>query len=178
MIMKKTFIRVLFLLGALLPMSLQSAEKPNVILIFIDDMGYGDVGFNGATGPKTPNLDRMVKEGMRFNDFYSGCAVCSPSRATLMTGRHHIRAGVYSWINDESQKSHLLLREITIAETLKRAGYSTAHVGKWHLGLPTEKYDKPTPDKHGFDYWFATQFSPNHLNPEGFVRNGKRYQNN
>ncbi|MDP6058262.1 MAG: sulfatase-like hydrolase/transferase, partial [Pirellulaceae bacterium] len=68
-----------------------AADRPNVIVIFIDDMGYGDVGFNGATGPKTPNLDRMASEGMRFNDFYVGCAVCSGSRTALLTGAHYQR---------------------------------------------------------------------------------------
>lgn len=130
-------------------------KRPNVVVLLADDLGYQDIGCYG--GPvKTPTLDRLAAGGVRFHDFYSGCAVCSPSRATLLTGRHHIRAGVYSWISDPSQRSHLLPREITLAELLKEQGYATAHVGKWHLGLPTEKFDKPTPDKHGFDYWFAT----------------------
>ena len=101
--------------------------------------------------------------------------MCSPSRATLLTGRHHIRTGVYSWISDEAQKSHLLLRELTIAEMLKDQGYSTAHVGKWHLGLPTKNRPKPTPSHHGFDYWFTTwnNASPSHKNPNNFIRNGQ-----
>ncbi|MDF1660039.1 MAG: sulfatase-like hydrolase/transferase, partial [Verrucomicrobiales bacterium] len=104
-----------------------------------------------------------------------GCAVCSPSRAVLLTGRHHIRTGVYSWIFDETQQSHLREREITLAEILHDEGYATAHVGKWHLGLPSEQIDKPTPDKHGFDYWFATgnNAEPSHENPINFVRNGE-----
>tara|TARA_Y100000588_G_scaffold104402_1_gene113853 strand:- start:573 stop:1979 length:1407 start_codon:yes stop_codon:yes gene_type:complete len=150
------------------------SAKPNVVIILADDLGYKDIGSYG--GPvKTPNLDSLAKEGARFETFYSGSAVCSPSRATLLTGRHHIRTGVYSWIHDESQNSHLLKREFTIAEVLKEAGYSTAHIGKWHLGLPTETREKPTPDKHGFDYWFATGNNalPSHENPENFIRNGK-----
>lgn len=148
--------------------------RPNVVVLLADDLGYADVGCYG--GPvQTPNIDSLAKDGVRFQQFYSGCAVCSPSRATLMTGRHHIRAGVYSWISDENQRSHLLLREQTLAEILKRQGYATAHVGKWHLGLPTEKFDKPTPDQHGFDHWFATwnNASPSHHNPNNFIRNGK-----
>lgn len=151
-----------------------SAASPNVVMLLADDLGYQDIGCYG--GPvKTPNLDGLAKGGTRFSNFYSGCAVCSPSRAVLMTGRHHIRAGVYSWIHDASQNSHLRLREVTLAETLKQAGYATAHVGKWHLGLPTETRDKPTPDEHGFDYWFATwnNASPSHRNPNNFIRNGK-----
>ena len=161
-----------------------SAARPNVVMLLADDLGYRDVGcYDGPV--QTPNIDALAAAGTRFEQFYSGCAVCSPSRATLMTGRHHIRAGVYSWIHDPSQKSHLLIREHTLAEVLKAQGYATAHVGKWHLGLPldfgqkeTSKkrgYDKPTPDQHGFDHWFATwnNASPSHHNPKNFIRNGQ-----
>ncbi len=150
------------------------AARPNVVMLLADDLGFRDVGcYDGPV--KTPAIDGLAAKGMRFSDFYSGCAVCSPSRATLMTGRHHIRAGVYSWIHDASQNSHLLEREVTLAEILKKAGYATAHVGKWHLGLPSGKRDKPTPDRHGFDHWFATwnNAEPSHRNPRNFIRNGK-----
>ena len=153
--------------------SAQAADRPNVVMLLADDLGYRDVGCYG--GPvNTPAIDSLAAAGTRFSDFYSGCAVCSPSRATLLTGRHHIRAGVYSWIHDPSQNSHLLQREVTLAELLKQAGYSTAHVGKWHLGLPTGDRYKPTPDMHGFDYWFATwnNAEPSHKNPRNFIRNG------
>lgn len=166
---------LVFVLGVLLFGSrLTAAERPNVVVLLADDLGYQDIGcYDGPV--KTPTLDRLAKEGVRFTDFYSGCAVCSPSRATLLTGRHHIRAGVYSWIHDPSQKSHLLPREVTLAEVLKKAGYQTVHVGKWHLGLPTAQRNKPTPDAHGFDYWFATwnNAEPSHKNPGNFIRNGK-----
>jgi len=145
--------------------------QPNVVILLADDLGYQDVGCYG--GPvQTPAIDQLAKDGVRFTDFYSGCAVCSPSRATLLTGRHHIRTGVYSWISDEGQNSHLLLRERTIAEILKDRGYSTAHVGKWHLGLPTKNR---SPSHHGFDYWFTTwnNASPSHKNPNNFIRNGE-----
>ena len=151
-----------------------AADQPNVVMFLADDLGFKDVGcYDGPV--KTPAIDSLAAGGVRFTDFYSGCAVCSPSRATLLTGRHHIRAGVYSWIHDESQNSHLLLRETTLAEVLKSAGYSTAHVGKWHLGLPTKDRDKPTPDQHGFDHWFATwnNAQPSHKNPDNFIRNGE-----
>ena len=150
------------------------AARPNVVILLADDLGYQDVGcYNGPV--KTPAIDSLAAQGVRFSDFYSGCAVCSPSRATLMTGRHHIRAGVYSWIHDPSQNSHLLEREVTLAEILKKKGYATAHVGKWHLGLPTGQRNKPTPDRHGFDHWFATRNNaePSHRNPRNFIRNGK-----
>ena len=151
-----------------------AASRPNVVMLLADDLGFKDIGCYG--GPvKTPTLDALAAGGTRFSDFYSGCAVCSPSRAVLLTGRHHIRAGVYSWISDAGQRSHLLESEVTLAEVLKQNGYATAHVGKWHLGLPTAKFAKPTPDKHGFDHWFATwnNAEPSHHNPENFIRNGQ-----
>ena len=163
------------LLATLLLATLASAApRPNVVVLLADDLGYQDIGCYG--GPvETPALDRLAASGARFTDFYSGCAVCSPSRAVLLTGRHHIRAGVYSWIHDASQNSHLLERETTLAELLRGAGYATAHIGKWHLGLPTAERAKPTPADHGFDYWFATwnNAEPSHKDPTNFIRNGK-----
>jgi arylsulfatase A len=158
----------------LVGISATAEARPNVVVLLSDDLGFKDIGcYDGPV--RTPTLDRLAAEGTRFSDFYSGCAVCSPSRAVLLTGRHHIRAGVYSWIHDPSQHSHLLLRETTLAEVLKRAGYETAHIGKWHLGLPTDDRTKPTPDRHGFDHWFATgnNASPSHRNPDNFIRNGQ-----
>ncbi|MEX2580462.1 MAG: sulfatase-like hydrolase/transferase [Verrucomicrobiales bacterium] len=169
--MMRLFACSVFLAGFTLA---DAADRPNVVVLLADDLGYRDIG--SYDGPaQTPALDALAAGGTRFSDFYSGCAVCSPSRATLLTGRHHIRAGVYSWINDASQNSHLLKRETTLAEILKKEGYETAHVGKWHLGLPTTQRDKPTPDQHGFDYWFATwnNASPSHRNPDNFIRNGE-----
>lgn len=152
------------------------AKRPNVVILLADDLGSSDLGCYG--GPvKTPAIDSLATTGTKFDTFYSGCAVCSPSRATLMTGRQHIRTGVYNWIYDQTQKSHLLEREVTIAELLKKQGYATAHVGKWHLGLPFEGHSnyKPTPAQHGFDYWFATanNAEPSHRNPQNFIRNGE-----
>jgi arylsulfatase A len=158
----------------LLAVSAQAAKRPNVIVLLADDLGWKDIGCYG--GPvKTPALDALATGGFRFTDFYSGAAVCSPSRATLLTGRQHLRAGVFSWIDDHTQKSHLLEREVTLAEILKAHGYSTVHLGKWHLGLPTRAHEKPTPGQHGFDYWFATanNAQPSHKDPVNFIRNGK-----
>ena len=154
--------------------SLVGFKQPNVVVLLADDLGFSDIGCYG--GPvKTPTLDGLAAEGVRFTDFYAGAAVCSPSRATLLTGRNHIRGGVYSWIHDYTQKSHLLEREVTLAEVLKKHDYQTVHLGKWHLGLPTREKNKPTPSKHGFDYWFATgnNASPSHRNPVNFIGNGK-----
>ncbi len=150
--------------------------KPNIVILLADDLGWQDIGCYG--GPvETPALDRLAARGVRFTDFYAGAAVCSPSRATLLTGRQHLRAGVYSWINDHEQNMHLLRREVTLAEVLKGHGYETVHLGKWHLGMPTpQRPHKPTPSDHGFDYWFATDNNaqPSHRDPVNFVRNGKR----
>lgn len=137
-----------------IPKSANAADRPNVIVIFIDDMGYGDVGFNGATGPKTPNLDRMATEGMRFNDFYVGCAVCSGSRTALLTGCHYQRLSMAAVLFPNSSAG-LHPNEVTIAEMLKDAGYKTACVGKWHLGhLPP-----CLPTMQGFDSYFGIPYS-------------------
>ncbi|MCH1495096.1 MAG: sulfatase-like hydrolase/transferase [Rubripirellula sp.] len=162
---------------ALLPSTttLAGERTPNIVVLLSDDLGWKDIGcYDGPV--KTPTLDRLAGGGMRFTNFYSGAAVCSPSRAALLTGRTNVRASIYSWINDNDQRSHLPKAEVTIAEVLKRGGYATAHFGKWHLGLPSNRFpDKPTPAEHGFDYWFATgnNSQPSHHNPRNFLRNGK-----
>ncbi len=167
-------IKILLLL-LLLPFPLYGTGSPNVVVLLADDLGWKDLRCYG--GPvKTPALDRLAGSGMLFTDFHSGAAVCSPSRATLLTGRHHIRTGVYSWISDNDQDVHLLQSEVTLAEILKEHGYVTAHFGKWHLGAPFRGRDKPWIDEHGFDYWFATDLNaaPSHRNPVNFWRNRER----
>jgi len=130
------------------------APRPNVILIFIDDMGYGDVGFNGATVPQTPNLDQMAAEGMKFNDFYVGCAVCSGSRAAILTGCHYQRLSINPVLFPNSDRG-LHPDEVTLADMLKGAGYATACVGKWHLGhLPP-----CLPTYQGFDSYWGIPYS-------------------
>ena len=148
--------RILTLLLALASAAALSAApaRPNVILIFIDDMGYGDVGFNGALQPKTPELDKLRGEGMRFNDFYVGCAVCSGSRTALMTGCHYQRLSMAAVLFPNSDKG-LHPEEFTIAEMFKGAGYSTTCIGKWHLGhLPP-----CLPTYQGFDSYFGIPYS-------------------
>lgn len=127
----------------------QALRKPNVLIIFTDDQGTLDVGCYGSADLETPSLDALAKRGTRFTQFYGGSAVCSPSRAALLTGRFPHRAGVPG--NAESHptdfgKGHGLKDEqVTIAEMLKAAGYRTGHFGKWHLGF------KPGPNAQGFD---------------------------
>ncbi|MDP6524254.1 MAG: sulfatase [Kiritimatiellia bacterium] len=138
----------------LLLVSAMAAEKPNVVLIFIDDMGYGDVGFNGATIPKTPNIDTISKDGMRFSDFYVGCAVCTGSRTALMTGTHYRRLSMAA-VNFPNSSKGLHPDEVTIADMLKEVGYKTACIGKWHLGhLPP-----CLPTYQGFDYYYGIPYS-------------------
>jgi len=104
-------------------------EKPNIILIMADDLGYGDVGFNGNTIIKTPNMDELSAKGLTFSNFYAGGPVCSPTRGTCLTGRHYYRYGIFS-----ANIGHLPKEEITLARLLKEQGYTTGHFGKWHLG--------------------------------------------
>lgn len=132
----------------------EANPKPNVIIIFTDDQGYADLGCYGAKGFKTPNLDNMAVEGMRFTNFYSASPVCSPSRAALLTGSYPVRVGVPSVLYPVSPTG-LDPSEITIAEILKQQGYATACVGKWHLG------DHPTmmPTNQGFDEYFGIPYS-------------------
>ena len=133
---------------------------PNVVLIYADDLGYGDLGVQGARGFTTPNLDRMAAEGMRFTDFYVAAPVCSASRAALLTGCYPARLGINGALPPKS-KTGLNPDEITIAEMLKAKGYATGMVGKWHLG------DHPDllPLKQGFDEYLGLPYS-NDMWPE------------
>ena len=106
-----------------------AAEKPNFILIFADDLGYGDLGVYGSSKIRTPNLDRMAAEGLRFTDFYTTAPFCSPSRASLLTGRYPVRAGV-PYVLFPTETTGLPQEEITLGEMLRDHGYATAAIGK------------------------------------------------
>ncbi len=141
-----------------------SAEKPNIILCMADDLGWGDTGYNGHPVLKTPNLDAMATEGLRFDRWYAGAPVCSPTRGSSLTGRHPSRYGVFY-----ANIGHMRPEEVTLAEVLKTQGYTTGHFGKWHLGtLTTEIKDsnrgRPGESQHysppwdnGFDVCFSTE---------------------
>jgi arylsulfatase A len=166
-----------FFCSLLLLTAFASAEvkQPNVVILLADDLGSQDLGCYG--GPvKTPVLDGLATRGVRFTDFHAGAAVCSPSRATLLTGRQNLRTGIYGVLQDQWHNMHLLEREVTIAEVLQEAGYGTAHFGKWHIGMTSGKRKKPSPTEHGFDYWFGLSngAAPSHKDPVNFIRNGKR----
>lgn len=171
MIQLRSIITVLFLTH----LTAWSASRPNVVVLLADDLGSKDLGCYG--GPvKTPVLDSLAARGVKFTDFHAGAAICSPSRATLLTGRQHLRTGIYGVLQDHMHIMHLLEREVTVAEVLQKAGYGTAHFGKWHIGMTSGKRKKPSPTEHGFDYWFGLSngAQPNHKDPTNFMRNGKR----
>ncbi len=148
-----------------------AAEKPNFLIILLDDAGWTDVGCFGSR-IQTPNIDRVASEGMRFTDCHSAAPNCSPSRAGLLTGRTPSRVGIYSYL-PANHVMHLRDEEITIAELLKSDGYHTGHFGKWHLSRLQS--DQPQPSDQGFDYSLGTDnnAAPSHFNPTNFVRNGK-----
>jgi arylsulfatase A-like enzyme len=130
--------------------------RPNVIVILADDLGYGDLGCYGAKDIRTPNLDRLAAEGVRFTDFY-GENVCTPARAALLTGSYPKRVGLHVAVLPPGTKSGLHPNEITLAELLKGQGYATACIGKWHLGEAPEVM----PTAQGFDSYFGMS-GPNH----------------
>ena len=138
-----------------------AAPRPNIVVIFADDLGYGDIGAFGAPNNRTPRLDEIAAAGQKWTHFYVQ-PVCSPSRAALLTGRLPVRNGMYGAPSGTAPKvfrdnaaEGLPLEEVTVAELLRGAGYRTAMVGKWHLGhLP-----QFLPAQHGFDYWFGLPYS-------------------
>ncbi len=126
---------------------LADSTRPNVILFFIDDLGYMDLSCNGSEFYETPNIDRLADRGVRFTNFYSANPVCSPTRAALMTGKAPHRLGITQWIHQPSDV-HLPLDEVTVGEALATAGYKNGYIGKWHLG---EK-DNQQPREQGFSW--------------------------
>lgn len=156
------------------PRTATDAQRPNVVVVLADDLGYGDLACYGHKIIKTPHLDRFARQGLRLTSCYSAAPNCSPSRAGLMTGRTPHRVGIHNWIPHLSPM-HLRRSEITVATILRSAGYSTCHVGKWHLNGRFNLSGQPQPSDHGFDYWFSTQNNalPTHHYPDNFVRNGK-----
>ncbi|QVY67470.1 sulfatase-like hydrolase/transferase [Polaribacter sp. Q13] len=158
--------QVLLLLFVVVSMhTLKAQERPNIIMIMTDDQGWFDAGFNGNKTIKTPNLDNLASKGVIFDRFYSASAVCSPTRASVMTGRNALRIEI-----PVANSGHLKKEEITIAELVKKEGYATGHFGKWHLGTLTKneldanrggkaKHFKhfSIPTMHGYDEFFSTE---------------------
>lgn len=161
-------------------------NKPNVVIILADDLGYGDLGVYGHPIVKTPNIDKLAQEGVRFSQYYAPAPLCSPSRAGLLTGRTPFRTGIRSWI--PTNKNVALGRnEKTIASYLKDQGYDTAMMGKWHLNAGADRHDQPQAEDAGFEHTLvnAAGFVTSDLDkakerprngvvyPNGFYRNGK-----
>lgn len=153
----KHLCRVLTLLACTSFVWAQPARKPNIVLVLIDDYGWADTGCYGSTYHRTPNIDALAARGMRFTDAYAAAPVCSPTRAALMTGKHPARLHLTDWLPGRADmpkqklarptiQQQLPLAEITLAEALQQAGYTTAHIGKWHLGGAGFE-----PEKQGFD---------------------------
>jgi arylsulfatase A-like enzyme len=155
--------RILFI-SVFLPLLAFAADRPNIILVMCDDLGWGDVGFNGNKIIRTPHLDTMAKNSLRFTRFYAAAPVCSPTRGSCLTGRHPFRYGIYF-----ANTGHMKTEELTLAELLQKHGYATGHFGKWHLGTLTKtekdanrggprgaKHFSP-PQANGFDVCFATE---------------------
>ena len=145
---------MLFLIGNV---SLK-AEQPNIILIFVDDLGYSDVGCYGNDFIDTPHIDQLAKDGVRFTDFYAAGAVCSPTRCAVQSGQNQARIGITAHIPGHSRpfervvtptnQMALPFETVTVAEQLKEYGYRTGYIGKWHLG--SDKIYQPS--EHGYDY--------------------------
>ena len=144
-----------------------AAERPNIVLVMADDQGWGDMAYNGHPVLKTPNFDAAAAAGLRFDRFYAAAPVCSPTRASVMTGRHPNRMGTFKWGHP------IRPQEITIAEALKSAGYATGHFGKWHLGS-VRRGSPVNPGRNGFDEWFS---APNFFDNDPILsRRGKAVQ--
>ena len=141
-------------LGFLAQVAGAESKSPNIVVIFMDDMAYADIGPFGSKSYPTPNLDRMAREGRKFSDFYVTQAVCSASRAGLLTGCYNVRVGIFGALGPKSNHG-LHKNEVTLAELCKQKGYTTAIYGKWHLG-----HHKPfLPMQHGFDDYFGLPYS-------------------
>lgn len=165
--------------------AISADRKPNVILLLADDLGWSSLGCYGNTLHETPNLDRLAQEGMRFTDAYSACTVCSPTRASLMTGKYPARLRLTDFIAGQNRPyekltipnwtKHLSPQETTIAELLKKQGYATAHVGKWHLEAKSPvagfSADEFLPTNQGFDSSVdKPKGSRGYFLPQGFAR--------
>src|ERR1044071_8042215 len=146
-----------FLAGAAASLAAQQRTPPNFLFVLVDDMGWRDLGCYGSTYYETPNIDRLAGQSVRFTNAYAACPVCSPTRASILTGKYPARLNLTDWIPGRAQwpsarlltpefQHELPLSEVTLAQALKPLGYASASIGKWHLGGPPYY-----PDRHGFD---------------------------
>ena len=146
-----------FLLTLLLTALPAVAASPNIVFIFIDDMGYGDLSVTGNTEVETQHIDRLAAEGVRFTQFYVGSPICSPSRVAITTGQYPSRWLINSYLNNRRRNrergmaNFLSPQAPAVARAFRQAGYATAHFGKWHMGGGRDVYEAPTPQAYGFD---------------------------
>jgi len=163
MLRKTISTAALFVLAGMAP----AEERPNIVLVMADDQGWGDMSYNGHPVLKTPNFDEAAAAGLRFDRFYAAAPVCSPTRASVLTGRHPNRTGVCR------VGRPMRPQEITLPEALKTAGYATAHFGKWHLGS-VRSDSLAHPGRNGFEEWFS---APNYFDNDAILsRRGKAVQ--
>lgn len=159
--MKRAFPLALLIMVTGVALSLAAERKPNFVLVMADDQGWGDMGYSGYPGLKTPNFDALAREGLRFDNFHAAAPVCSPTRGSVMTGRTPNRFGCFSWGHS------LRPQETTVAEALKQAGYRTGHFGKWHLGS-VQTNSPVSPGASGFDTWVS---APNFFDLDPILSN-------
>jgi len=142
-------------------------DRPNIVIFFLDDSGYGDFAHNGNPTIRTPNISKLIRDGVNFTQFHVTSPACSASRYSLLTGRYPGRSGLGSWVVGPSSKHHIHPKEITLAEGLKKRDYKTGIFGKWHLGSPNRN-NGASPDTlplaHGFDEWIGTNVSHDYGN--------------
>ncbi|NOY42180.1 MAG: sulfatase-like hydrolase/transferase [Planctomycetes bacterium] len=165
--MLRTVMPLLLGMFFLVAANAEAADRPNIVLVMADDQGWGDVAYNGHPILKTPNLDAAAAAGLRFDRFYAAAPVCSPTRASVLTGRHPNRMGVLQWGHP------IRPQEVTLAEVLKTAGYATSHFGKWHLGS-VRRNSPVNPGRNGFDEWLS---APNFFDNDAILsRRGQAVQ--
>jgi arylsulfatase len=162
LISPKSVAAIIGILTALTLSAREATNRPNVILVFLDDAGYADTAHTGHPTIRTPNMTRLVNEGLNFTQFYSGAPACSASRYALLTGRNPRRSGLGTWVLDPGAMKFIHPNEVTIAQGLKARGYATAMFGKWHLGdANSANTNNPNalPLEHGFNRYFGTSVS-------------------
>jgi len=171
---------ILVLSSGLIARNSGKEAKPNFLFLLVDDLGWADLACYGSTFHETPHLDRLAREGVRFTDAYTAASICSPTRASLMTGKHPVRVNITDWIPGSSGKGrklrtplddhHLALEEVTIAEALREGGYSTFYTGKWHLGGA-----QFSPDKQGFEQYYDPHENPSKGSPGSGTTTGRKH---
>ena len=161
MISRQSIRRSLLLFAIFISLNIQAQDKkPNIVFILVDDLGWMDISANGSSFYETPNIDQLAKEGIRFTQAYAASPICSPTRASILTGKNPARIDLTQWIGgpgNPEYKRNLPLEEVLFPELLQEAGYKTAFMGKWHLNN-VEGEETFWPDKQGFDVNVAGHF--------------------